>query len=131
MNPVDPKDQSGFNLPTPGQDSGNSGAQPPVDSTNMPGNTPTKSPSSNPISPLPAVTPPASVPQTLAMPALDDSNPQIAEDSDLIEQEWVDKAKAIVEHTKTDPYRQNVEINKMKADYIRKRYGKELKTPNE
>lgn len=53
--------------------------------------------------------------------------PQIADDNDLIEKEWVDKAKQIVEHTKHDPHLQNKEMNKMKADYLKKRYNKELK----
>lgn len=54
------------------------------------------------------------------------TNPILAEDVDLIEKEWVNKAKAIVEHTKDDPRRQNHEINKMKADYIKKRYNKDI-----
>lgn len=53
--------------------------------------------------------------------------PQIAEDNDLIEKEWVDKAKQIVEHTKHDPHLQNKEMNIMKADYLKKRYNKDLK----
>ncbi len=53
--------------------------------------------------------------------------PAAADDSDLIEQEWVNKAKAIVERTKTDPHIQNQEINKIKADYIKKRYNREVK----
>lgn len=53
--------------------------------------------------------------------------PQIAEDNDLIEKEWVEKAKQIVEHTKHDPHLQSKEMNHMKADYLMKRYNKELK----
>lgn len=54
------------------------------------------------------------------------ANPAIAEDVDLIEKEWVEKAKAIVNHTRDDPHRQSKEINKMKADYIKKRYNKDV-----
>lgn len=54
-------------------------------------------------------------------------SPQIADDSDLIEKEWVTKAKHIVEQTKHDPYVENQEVNKMKADYLKKRYNKDLK----
>jgi hypothetical protein len=57
--------------------------------------------------------------------------PQIADDGDLIEKEWVVKAKEIVEKTKHDPYLQNQEINKVKADYLKKRYNKELKVSSE
>jgi hypothetical protein len=53
--------------------------------------------------------------------------PNIADDDDLIEQEWVDKAKAIVERTRNDPYLQNQELGKFKADYIKKRYNREIK----
>lgn len=55
------------------------------------------------------------------------STPAIADDADLIEQEWVDKAKEIVARTKDDPYQQNKEISRVKADYLKKRYNKDLK----
>ena len=54
-----------------------------------------------------------------------------AQDVDLIEKEWVQKAKDIVAHTIGDPYTQNKEINKIKADYIKKRYNKDIKQTNE
>lgn len=60
-----------------------------------------------------------------AMP-LQASSPLMAEDSDLIEKEWVEKAKKIVEATRDDPYQQNREINKVKADYMKKRYNKDI-----
>lgn len=72
------------------------------------------------------VQPPAPIPAQA--PANDDL---IAEDNDLIEKAWVQKAKAIVEHTKNDPYRQNAEINKVKKDYIQKRYHKDIKLSDE
>lgn len=55
------------------------------------------------------------------------SAPAIADDADLIEKEWVMKARQIVEQTKADPYAQNQQMNQMKADYIKKRYNKDLK----
>lgn len=56
------------------------------------------------------------------------SNPIVAADDDVIEREWVQKAKRIVSETKDDPYTQEHEISKLQADYIKKRYGKEIKT---
>lgn len=56
-----------------------------------------------------------------------DDTPQVADDADLIEKEWVTKAKAIVEKTREDPYIQNKELNKFKADYMQKRYNKTIK----
>lgn len=54
------------------------------------------------------------------------SSPQIADDVDLIEKEWVEKAKEIVEKTKDNPYLQNKAISEIKADYIQKRYNKQI-----
>ncbi|MES2971881.1 MAG: hypothetical protein V4702_06190 [Patescibacteria group bacterium] len=51
----------------------------------------------------------------------------IADDSDLIEKEWVIRAKTIVMQTRDDPHKQNTEMNKVKADYLKKRYNKDLK----
>jgi hypothetical protein len=50
--------------------------------------------------------------------------PQIASDSDLIEKEWVDKVKQLVESTKNDPHKLAKEINKMKAAYLEKAISK-------
>lgn len=50
-----------------------------------------------------------------------------AEDVDLIEKAWVEKAKAIVRNTHGDPYTQNRELSKIKAEYIKKRYSKDIK----
>jgi hypothetical protein len=53
--------------------------------------------------------------------------PIIADDADLIEKEWVLKAKEIVARTRQDPYEQNKEVERMKADYMKKRYNKDIK----
>lgn len=53
--------------------------------------------------------------------------PLIADDVDVIEKEWVDKAKKIVSATKTDPHTQEKEVSKLQADYLMKRYNKKLK----
>ncbi len=81
-------------------------------------------PQTLPASPLQPLDISASPPVNQLSPQ---SIPVQASDSDLIEQEWVHKAKAIVEQTKNDPHRQNEEINKFKAEYIKKRYNREIK----
>lgn len=53
--------------------------------------------------------------------------PMIADDNDLIEKEWVSKAKQIVDQTKDDPYNQNKQIVRLRADYLKKRYNKDVK----
>lgn len=48
----------------------------------------------------------------------------VASDDDLIEKEWVEKAKKILGETKDDPYRREREVSKLQIEYIRKRYGR-------
>jgi len=54
------------------------------------------------------------------------NNPAVANDDDLIEKEWVDKAKKIVAETRDDPHLQDEKVNKLQADYLKKRFGREL-----
>jgi hypothetical protein len=49
------------------------------------------------------------------------------EDDTAIEKEYINKAKAIVQQTSTDPFTQAKEISKIKAELLKRRYGKELK----
>ena len=55
------------------------------------------------------------------------SSPDMAEDSDLIETEWVDAAKRIIETYAADPFNQNRAMSLLRADYLKKRYGKDVK----
>lgn len=75
----------------------------------------------------PPIAPVASpvVDDTASAPVIDDT-PVLANDDDLIEKEWVDRAKKIIVETKDDPYRREQEVAKLQADYLKKRYGKEL-----
>ncbi|MBI5357425.1 hypothetical protein HZB74_01100 [Candidatus Saccharibacteria bacterium] len=57
--------------------------------------------------------------------------PDDAADADLIEKEWVERAKQIVDHTKDDPHEQQKALSRMKADYMKKRYNKDIKVSNE
>lgn len=73
---------------------------------------------------------PVPVPVSKTAQASDSVGPTIASDDDLIEKEWVDKAKKIISDTQNDPYRREQEVTKLQVDYLRKRYGKELGTSN-
>lgn len=55
-----------------------------------------------------------------------DDSPMAASDDDLIEKEWVEKAKKIVAETRDDPYKREQAVNKLQKDYLMKRYGREL-----
>jgi len=61
---------------------------------------------------------------TAAHPVPDSS----AQDSDRIEPAWVNKAKQIIAQTHDDPYLQKDQMSKVKADYIMKRFNKQIKT---
>jgi hypothetical protein len=53
---------------------------------------------------------------------------KVTKDSDRIEKEWIDKAKAIAGNNRDDPYSQKNAMSQVKADYIRKRFNKTVKT---
>lgn len=81
--------------------------------------------------PLPPPPPIQGQPTTQQQVGPVDDNPIVAADEDLIEKEWVDRAKKIIASTKNDPYLQEKEVSKLQADYLKKRYGKEIKLPTE
>lgn len=61
----------------------------------------------------------------------DDASPAVAADDDLIEKEWVEKAKQVVAETRNDPHAQDAAVGRLQADYLKKRYGKIIATPKE
>lgn len=76
-----------------------------------------------PATPIPIQIPQATPPAT--------ATPVIADDTDVIEKVWVDKAKRIVTETQGDPYRTSKELNYLKKDYIEKRFGKSIIVPRD
>lgn len=52
--------------------------------------------------------------------------PNVAAEDDLIEKEWVNKAKTIILQTTDDPRRREEAVSQLQREYLRKRYGKEL-----
>ena len=64
----------------------------------------------------------------VAQPVLGKSNATPAtKGAQDIEKEYVTKAKAIIAQTKADPYMQSKELSKVKAEYIKKQFGKDIK----
>ncbi len=55
-----------------------------------------------------------------------DSTTLTANDDDLIEKEWVDRAKKIIIDTKEDPYKREEAVSQLQKEYQEKRYGREL-----
>jgi hypothetical protein len=90
------------------------------------------------VSALPAPQLPISSPQAQntassvsVQTAKSDDNPQGASEDEVIEKEWVDRAKMIVTQTREDPHEQEREVSKLQADYLKKRYGKEVRLSND
>ncbi len=115
--PVTEQAANTVNVPeqaTPGAEKAPS-ATSPVPS--MPPTIPLPMPASTTITPVQGDTPVAA-----SSPAL-----QASDDRDLIEKEWVNKAKEIVERNSNDPYKQSEELTIFKADYMKKHYNKTIK----
>jgi len=84
----------------------------------------------------PSIAPAAGLTTMLPTPVLADvstvdpivasDSPIVAGDDDLIEKEWVEKAKKIVEETRDNPYRREQAVSQLQKDYLMKRYGREL-----
>jgi hypothetical protein len=69
-------------------------------------------------------------PQATAQAAPTVATPAVAGDVDVIEREWVDKANDIIKQTKDDPHKQEEAVENLQVDYLKKRYGHEVKKPD-
>jgi hypothetical protein len=78
-------------------------------------------PGGSPYTGLPPVAPVADMSAASVQP----------EDETALDQEWVTKAREIVLRTHSDPYMQSQELSKIKAQYIKVRYNKDIKTAEE
>lgn len=59
-------------------------------------------------------------------PAILNDVPLIADDDDLIEKEWVERAKKIVSDTKGDPHKRDDQATELKVNYLLKRFGRKI-----
>lgn len=71
------------------------------------------------------------LPQPITSDDGQSATPVIADDNDVIEKEWVDKAKQIVARTQGDPHAKSNELTGLKKEYIQKRYGKSISIPSD
>jgi hypothetical protein len=56
-----------------------------------------------------------------------DNSLSSSDDNDLIDKEWVEKAKAIIENNRNDPYKQSEGLTNLKAEYMKKQFNKSIK----
>ena len=87
-----------------------------------------------PAMPFPAVPAQQMSSQNPLQPANDNVTPttgrvvgKVIEDKDLIDKVWVEKAKAIINQTRDDPYKQTEELTEVKAEYLEQNYNKSIK----
>lgn len=52
------------------------------------------------------------------------TTPLVAADEDLIEKEWVERAKDIIQNTKDDPHARNAQVSELQRGYLEKRFGR-------
>ena len=52
--------------------------------------------------------------------------PPQADDSDLVEDEWVNAVKHLMNHYRHDPYALSQALTALREDYLMKRYGKRV-----
>lgn len=137
MNPSEINNEPNLNLPQPVQESGmgefNLPGQngEPVANNNLPQSNPTNAPLNNQNAQQNFYVNQVAVPQSTGNGVSNTTNivvPDTADDNDLIEKEWVLKAKKIVESNREDPYNQSKQMTAYRADYLRKRYNKIIKT---
>ena len=77
--------------------------------------------------PIPITLPtPVPVADDTQQSSASDDLPAVAADDDLIEKEWVDKAKQIISDTRDDPAAREKQVGRLQSDYLKKRYGTEL-----
>src|SRR5688572_4414625 len=129
MDPIlpEPMRETGNTLPAEGKQ-----ILSPETAPNTQAEQPHETPPATTLPPLPVAAPISPVPTPVASqsqlqpqdPAQATGAPLIADDVDVIEKEWVDKAKKIVSSTKEDPHVQEKEVSKLQADYLMKRYNK-------
>lgn len=50
-----------------------------------------------------------------------------ADDKDIIEKEWVGKAKDVISNDKGKPYKEEEDHEDLQIDYLKKRFGKDIK----
>lgn len=123
-NPISPEHQPGVVMPeVPG--AGEAGAQAPTGGGSA---TPSAKPTltADEVAAVIAATPSQGViPGSTSAAAA--PNPVEAADQDVIEPEWVDKAEAVVEQNAGNPFAEEEAVEDLQIDYLKKRYGHEVK----
>lgn len=126
-------DNTGLSLPQPSPQGGFSVSQPVPAQPPAPVQSLAPQQVSPPTAPM---QPPAFVPPVQPAPMHAPNSAQQSQssaqqpdlDDEALDAEWVQKARAIVEQTHNDPYAESSALSQVRTDYLKRRYGKELKS---
>jgi hypothetical protein len=86
------------------------------------------------IAPDPTVTPSTDEQRAMYVDPMPATSTQAATSDDndtAYDEEWVGKAREIIQRTHADPYLQSQQLSKLKAQYIKLRYNKDVKVSEE
>lgn len=129
LNPVPPTNPEGVMLPEVNAPvAGSPEFQPPASQgapVSPPPSTQQAPPALQPVAPGAPASAPAQPASGLTTP------PSAADDVDVIEKEWVEQAEQVIERTKDDPFTEEEAVEELQADYLKKRYGHDLKRSND
>jgi hypothetical protein len=64
---------------------------------------------------------------SMSLNGLSAASPLLADDNDVIEDEWIDIAKRIIKEYRADPYTLSRALISLRAEYMKKRYNKDIK----
>ncbi len=73
--------------------------------------------------PQPVQTPVPLPPATSSLPGASTSN----DDDAVVDEEWVGKAREVAARYRSDPFAQSWELSRVKAQYLKARYNKDIK----
>ncbi len=59
------------------------------------------------------------------------ATPLLAGDGDVIEKAWVEKAEQIIDKNKYDPHAQEVAAEALNQDYLKQRFGLDVRKPQD
>ena len=85
-----------------------------------------QAPIATPVDPTQLAVPQAIQPVSQPTDGVATGLPAIAADDDLMEKEWVDKVKKIIDLTRGNPYEQAKSVAALQADYLKKRYNRTI-----
>ncbi len=136
MNPPSPNQPAGFNLPPPYSELPVAGTKPEAatgSAESARASAEMTRPASSAVPPTLLPLPPSFTTNAVGhgtgavAPTTYPTDAGTTQSEDLIEKEYVNRAKAIVEKTQNNPYQQSKELNFLRADFMETNYQKQIK----